>query len=120
VEGQSVTVDYKQACVAVYKDTATGDYVVLKATKNQDGSYTYQAPENVAEVILAVKGDSDGDGTLTMADVENVQKLILGKQEYDAETTVVCDVNGDGRVSIADLVLINAARMDKCTLSWMN
>jgi hypothetical protein len=120
VKEQNITVCYTQACVAVYKDVTTGEYVALKAAKNQDGSYTYQVPENAMEVIVAVKGDCDGDGTLTMTDVEIVQKLILGTQEHDETSKMVCDVNGDGRVSVADLVLINAARLGKVALNWMN
>ncbi|MCR5131831.1 MAG: dockerin type I repeat-containing protein [Prevotella sp.] len=52
------------------------------------------------------KGDVNGDGTVTIADVTELVNIILGKAEnYDVN---VADVNGDGSVTIADVTeLVN-------------
>ena len=120
VEERNVTVNHTQACIVAYKDAATGNYIVLHATINEDGYYTYHVPAAVAKITVAVRGDYDGDGELTQTDVNLLQKVILGKDEHHEMSMAVCDVNNDGRVSIADLVLVNATRLGKISLKWMD
>ena len=49
------------------------------------------------------KGDVNGDGEVNIADVNVIIDIILGNNNYDAETVHRADVNGDGEVNIADV-----------------
>lgn len=60
--------------------------------------------ENAEEPVLPekVKGDSDGNGIVNAADLMNLLKFLFG----EAEISDSCDINGDGKISISDLVLL--------------
>ena len=45
----------------------------------------------------------NGDGEVNIADVNVIIDIILGNNNYDAETVHRADVNGDGEVNIADV-----------------
>jgi len=47
-------------------------------------------------------GDVNGDGEVTIADVNVINDIILGS-DVDADVEERADVNGDGEVSIADV-----------------
>ena len=52
------------------------------------------------------QGDVNGDGTVTVQDIDDLVGIVLGKStKYDAN---IADVNGDGQVTIADVTkLVN-------------
>lgn len=50
-----------------------------------------------------VSGDVDGNGKLDKHDVERMQDIILYSMPYNANA----DVNGDGKITILDIVLLN-------------
>ena len=52
-----------------------------------------------------VKGDVNGDGNVTNADIEEVVKIITGTSQLE-NADVVGDVTGDGHVNVADIVSI--------------
>jgi hypothetical protein len=49
-----------------------------------------------------LKGDVNGDGSVTIADVTTLVNIVLGK----AATNAASDVNGDGSVTIADVTYL--------------
>lgn len=48
-------------------------------------------------------GDADGNGVVDIHDVERIQQIILKGMPYDANA----DINGDGKITILDIVLLN-------------
>jgi hypothetical protein len=53
-------------------------------------------------IQFAKKGDVNGDGEVTIADVTALVNIILGKNDKKA----IADVNGDGPVTIADVTAL--------------
>ena len=114
---QVVTVQHENVCVVIVKNE-NGEYEKLEATKNEDGSYSFEAPEYVTEVIVAVKGDYDGDGEVTQNDVSAMHSDLLNSNEYSDVDVVVYDVNGDGFINAADLARLYAILTGNATLVW--
>lgn len=79
------------------------------------GAFTAFADESTAElsdaaayVVLSQKGDVNGDGKITTADVGIVNAHVRGIKPLDDYQTLAADVTGDGKVSTADVGKINA------------
>ena len=109
VTGQYLTVTHGDACIVVYEDAETDDVIELMPTMNADGSYQYQAPEFVEKIFIAVKGDYNGDGSLTADDANALKDALLEKTEYNGTALYVLDINRDGKITALDLALINGA-----------
>jgi len=117
VDGHKVTVDYKLPCKLGYED-ADGSYTAISAVANPDGSYSYNVPETVDEVVLVVKGDVTGDGELKIADSMQVKAAQLGKLSINEIKQFSADVTGDGELKIADSMQVKAAQLGKLALKW--
>jgi len=65
-------------------------------TGSATASFTYMTAAS------SITGDVNGDGEVTIADVNVIIDIILGT-EADEETLARADVNGDGEVTIADV-----------------
>ena len=102
---KTLTLSSENACVAAYKD-ADGNYVVLKAVANEDGSYSYVVPEEVTEVTVAVKGDLDGDGLINMKDLARLRHDMADGTGEDGLTKLIIDLDGDGIVNMKDMGLL--------------
>lgn len=118
VEGQVVTVTHSIACKVGYWSEADGKYIALTAVPNDDGSYSFTAPEGVTEVLLVVKGDVTGDGSLLTNDVSRLNASILKKTTLTAEAAFAGDVTGDGSLLTNDASRMNAVILKKTTLNW--
>ena len=91
---------------------------------NDDGSYSFTAPEGVDEVLVVVIGDIDGDGDVDEADID----LMAGSQMPEgnpltAEQHFAADINRNGAVNSADRVLLARSLLEKTNdfykaLSW--
>lgn len=59
-------------------------------------------------VTMAVNGDVDGsaNGTLDISDINTLREVLTGKATFDAVNTYAADVNGDGKVDLADLTAL--------------
>ena len=64
-------------------------------SENTDNFHTYT-------IQFAKKGDVNGDGEVTIADVTALVNIILHKEDEN----VMADVNGDGPVTIADVTAL--------------
>ena len=102
VKGNVVTVTHEYVCSLRY--LVDGSYVAIEAVANGDGSYTFTAPEGVSEVVLAVIGDMDVDGKVSISDVTVLLNFIGGKGE-PAEG-VETDLDGEGGATISDVTLL--------------
>lgn len=118
VSGNVVTVKYSIACKVGYWDETSSAYVAITAVANDDGSYSFTAPEGVTEVLLVVKGDVNGSGTVTGADKTKLNAVILEKTTLTEEATFAADVNDSGDITGADKTRLNAVILEKTTLKW--
>ena len=66
---------------------------------------------------IAVNGDSNGDGMVTISDYTLARLNILGLKPLDDVSKAACDVNGDGKVSISDYTTI---RLDILGIKMIN
>lgn len=98
------------ACVVLIKN---GDnYSKVTATKNGD-KYDFDVsnlPEGTS-IVVAVKGDANGDGGITVADYIAIARSLQpsSSNKYaalDALGGVVGDANGDGSITVADYIAV--------------
>jgi len=111
-DGKTLNVKNDKACVVLVKQTdAEGNvtYTRLPATANANGGYDFDIsslPEG-ASLVVAVKGDVNGDGRVNARDRAALAKGLLptddeNYQELDALASAIADVNGDGRINARD------------------
>ncbi len=90
---------------------ATADLAILDAAGNLCGStpmktgMTLVLNANGAQrdtLKIAVNGDCNGDGTVSVSDYTLARQHILGLRALDSVSKAACDINGDGKVSISD------------------
>ncbi len=53
---------------------------------------------------VAVTGDINGDGNITITDFVNLKTTLLGTEQKDAYKRKASDINGDGNITITDFV----------------
>ena len=116
ISGRTVTVSHKLACKLGY--LSNGSYVAIPTVANGDGSYSFDVPENVTEVLLVVKGDVNGDGKISSSDYSRLNAVLLKKTALTVEATFAADCNVDGKISSSDYSRLNAVLLQKTTLTW--
>ncbi len=87
------------------KTFSVTEAVVTKEDAQQYGSVT--APDTtftVADGSTVIKGDINGSGTVTIADVILLRKYLAGAITLTTEQLDAADFNDSGTVSIADLI----------------
>ena len=85
------TTDYT---ISVYADRACTLYVNSTGTLPGGGSQT---------VVTVKKGDTNGDGQITLRDLANVRLHLLGLISLSGNNLVGADTNGDGQIALRDL-----------------
>ena len=56
--------------------------------------------------IASVKGDTSGDGNITILDLLQIQKHIKGDKKLTAASLLAGDTSGDNNVTILDLLQV--------------
>ena len=92
-----------------YWNETTKNYVEIPCTANGDGSYSFTVPEGIAEVLLVVIGDVDGNGILEEADNTLLAGYLVSDQTLSDPQRFAADVNGNGKINSADRTLIARA-----------
>lgn len=62
-------------------------------------------PSTGGSEIVAIIGDADGDGKVSVADAVIIQRIVIGKSDI-SKNYHTQDVNDDGSISVADAVLV--------------
>lgn len=57
---------------------------------------------------LIIPGDCNGSGTVNSADIKEAQKMLLGVSSCSWPCFMAADLDGDGEITTADLVLLSA------------
>ena len=115
VTDRTVTVTSPIACKLGYLEG--GKYVAIAPTANGDGSYSFEVPAGITEVVLVVKGDTNGDGEITTVDAALAQGAFLG-HTVSAESAFAAEVTGDEAITTVDAALIQGAFLGKFTFAW--
>ena len=116
IVGQTVTVQNELACrVGYLKD---GKYVALEATRTENGAYVFTAPEGVEQVLLVVKGDANGDGKVTVADISQLLAHILRYTTLGEVSQFAANADGNSSLTVADISTILAHVLHYTTLEW--
>ena len=76
----------------------------------ESGKYTFKTQAKSFKFTDALKGDTNGDGEVNIADALMISRYDAGLTTLDESMLDVSDVNGDGEVNIADALMI--ARLD--------
>jgi len=119
------SVTFDKACVVIVETTDTDGnlvYTKVPAVATADKN-TYNFSTNVVEgmrIIVAVKGDVNSDGRISMADVSDAKNIYLKKFKDATELErLIADITGDSRVSMADVSDIKNIFLKKnTTTSW--
>lgn len=69
-------------------------------------SMEYLGHEIEYDVMLLAKGDSDGDGVVSIMDATKIQRYLVAKEALTKEEEKVSDIDKDGEVSIIDATSI--------------
>lgn len=117
IEGKTVKVTHTAPCRVGYLED--GKYKAITPTQN-GAAYDFEVPDNATDVILVLKGDTNGDGKISTADSTKVKAVVLGKSssDLDAKQSFAADANGDGKISTADSTKIKASILKKGTITW--
>ena len=118
-ENKSLTVTCDQPCVVMIQ-AADGTLTRLIGTRNSDNTYIFDVSglPKAAKVVVATKGDANGDGETNAADLALINRAILQGKQIGKFDTMICDVNGDGVVNADDLALMNRQYLRGEQLSW--
>lgn len=85
---------------AIYVYDGNGNYI--KTTERVATGYT-TTRINGYIYMLVVTGDVDGDGAVTIADVQEITRIMNRTEPPTYKDLKIADVNGDGIVSISDV-----------------
>lgn len=67
--------------------------------------------KNIICAQSEIKGDINGDGSLSVSDITLMRKYMLGVSELSDEQYLNADINNDGSVNVLDLVMTVSALM---------
>ena len=105
------------ACVVLVK-RADGSYERLTAD-NTDGKHRFTASFGEGDsIIVALKGDVNGDGKISAADASQTKAAINGQLSLEGYQLYSAIVSGGTRPRSADVSQIRASITGKISLSW--
>ena len=112
--------------------SSTGDKACVVLIRAADGSYTRLAATNSGtthrystalqaedKLVVAVKGDINGDGVLSGAETTQIKAAQLGRlTTFTDLQDILADLNGDGVLRGAEVTQVKAAQLGLLTLGW--
>lgn len=114
----TVASDNDVACVVLVKK-ADGTYQKLTATTGEDGTHSFTA--TLAEgdsIVVALKGDVDGDGKLTSSDVVVCKAVTLEKTTLEGHYFYAALVTNGSSITSSEVALIKAVTLERTTIDW--
>jgi hypothetical protein len=115
------TVTCAKACV-VATDNGDGTYTRLTAMPTAEANtYEFACPANFdtsIKLVVAVKGDVNGDGSVGALDAAQVKAASISKLSLTGVKRLGADVNGNGNIDSLDAAQVKAASISKLTFRW--
>ena len=106
------------ACVVLVKK-ADGTYQKLTATTGENGTHSFTATlAEGDEIVVALKGDVDGNGEIDIADAMQTKAASLGTLTLEGQYVYCAMVAGGTEIDIADAMQVKAASLGTLDLTW--
>lgn len=86
--------------------SSTGSSNSLSGTSSSTSSNVSSNPSSATPNSVIVKGDTNGDGKITLSDLANIRLHLLGKFVLKDNNSLGADTNKDGKISLNDLANI--------------
>ena len=113
----TVASDNDVACVVLVKK-ANGSYEKLTAT-TADGTHSFTATLAADDsIVVALKGDVDGNGEIDIADAMQTKAASLGTLTLEGQYVYCAMVAGGTEIDIADAMQVKAASLGTLGLTW--
>ena len=94
------------------------------AIEAEDGAYSYALSEldysfdSNIKIVVAVKGDVNGDGKINALDAAQVKSASISKMTFNGLNVLTSDVNCDGKVNALDAAQVKSASISKLNIAW--
>lgn len=99
--------DYVLLKNAIAKVVTLNDEAAKAADMNSDNEITVADLEQLEKILsLKIKGDANGDGMISQEDVAVIQQHIAGTLKLEGKLLKNADVNNDGKVDMEDVVFL--------------
>ena len=106
------------ACVVLVKK-ADGTYQKLTATTGENGKHSFTATLAADDsIVVALKGDVDGNGEIDIADAMQTKAASLGTLTLEGQYVYCAMVAGGTEIDIADAMQVKAASLGTLGLTW--
>ena len=113
-DGIKVTADKACTVIITYDGGETYTKVPAVAVVGEENTYKFEFEINAdVEVMVALRGDGNMDGTISIADSNMINKSKVSPtleriyRPLSALEALILDLNNSGTISIADSTLIN-------------
>lgn len=114
----TVASDNDVACVVLVKK-ADGSYEKLTATTGENGKHSFTATLAADDsIVVALKGDVNGDGVINNMDAGRVKALSMGKGSISGHYWYCAAVMGGESITNMDAGRVKAVSMGKSKLAW--
>ncbi len=93
----------------------TKDYVI-NVNADEPCTLSITGDKNDIPVSTVKKGDTNGDGKVSLSDLANVRLHLLNKLVLSGDNLLGADTNNDGKISLSDLANIRLVLLGKLIL----
>lgn len=112
---QSILKNSPTASVTIYN--ASGKAINGSSLLETGGSIRITAPSGETKnYTLAVTGDTNGDGVVTLFDLLQIQKHLVGTTKLSEIASIAADVDKDGNITLFDLLQVQKYIKKEITL----
>ena len=119
IQGHKVTVKCSVPCKLGYLSEDGSKYIaVTDLEKIADDQYTFTVPDEINEVILVVKGDTNMNGQVDLGDAARVTAFFRHKGDISIIEAFAGHVVDGDDVLLGDAARITAVFRHKYTLTW--
>lgn len=105
----------------------TSSVPCIAVVRNEDGTYSRLTPKGSGDtrsfhttadaVIILVRGDANGDGTLSIVDMIQARAAMLGLTKLDEQGIMSADLDGNG-LTLSDILKARAYSLNMTDLDW--